>query len=126
MLSFDNNFLYYLEIRPINRQIISSNLPSLSGPPKLDDRLSIQNANVTVSVLAYPINTNFKDGIRDIKFDGNFRQECNLDFDCNFKVRHNHRITADFFYSMDAVVVGNEAVSILRKLFPSKISNTIF
>ena len=107
------------------KQIASLKLFSLSDQHHVDDQTTLANANVTVNVLAYPINNRFKDGLRDIKFDGNFRQECNLDFDCIFKVRHNHRITANLFYSMDAVVVGNEAVRILRKLVPFKVYQLI-
>ncbi|XP_075264598.1 4-galactosyl-N-acetylglucosaminide 3-alpha-L-fucosyltransferase FUT5-like, partial [Convolutriloba macropyga] len=74
-----------------------------------------QNApHVNVSVLVYTSTKRYEDHIRDLKFEGNFRSQCNLDFDCFFYQNHKHQITPDFFYSMDAVMLGMQAVHVLR------------
>ena len=84
--------------------------------------------HVNVSVLVYTSTKRYEDHIRDLKFEGNFRSQCNLDFDCFFYQNHKHQITPDFFYSMDAVMLGMQAVHVLRQLFPYfhiRISKTL-
>ena len=78
-----------------------------------------QNGHTNVTVLVYTISNRYEDALRDLRFEGNFRQECSLQFDCIFKQNHNHKITSDLFYSMDAVVVGFQAVHNLRQFSPN-------
>ncbi|XP_075258144.1 uncharacterized protein LOC142350253 isoform X2 [Convolutriloba macropyga] len=88
------------------------------GRNKINNPTTLENEHVNVSVLVYTFSRMFKDGLRDLMFEGNLREECNLQFDCTFKQKFNHQVTPKLFYSMDAVLVGNEAVNFLKKVFP--------
>ena len=96
----------------------STNVSDQFDSYEVQNQTTIENKHANVSVLVYTYSKMFKDGLRDLMFEGNLRRECKLEFDCFFKQKFNHDITAKFFYSMDAVVVGNEALRHLRELFP--------
>ena len=81
---------------------------------------------MNISVLVYTFGGPFKDGLKDLMFEGNYRQECDLEYDCIFKQKDNHRVTAKLFYSMDAVIVGNVAVNRLRNCFLKKFGSFPF
>ena len=72
-----------------------------------------------VSVLVYPFHKAVHDGLRDVMFEGNYRHQCNLQFDCFFNQKDNHDVNAKLINSMDAIVVCNEGMNRFRKLFPS-------
>ncbi|XP_075258143.1 uncharacterized protein LOC142350253 isoform X1 [Convolutriloba macropyga] len=76
------------------------------GRNKINNPTTLENEHVNVSVLVYTFSRMFKDGLRDLMFEGNLREECNLQFDCTFKQKFNHQVTPKLFYSMDAVLVG--------------------
>ena len=75
-------------------------------------------AQVNVSVLVYTWAKRRQEHMRELRSEGNLRKECSLQFDCIYKQRDNHVVTADMFYSMDAVIVGTQAVRNLKQLFP--------
>ncbi|XP_075260618.1 4-galactosyl-N-acetylglucosaminide 3-alpha-L-fucosyltransferase 9-like isoform X2 [Convolutriloba macropyga] len=71
-------------------------------------------AQVNVSVLVYTWAKRRQEHMRELRSEGNLRKECSLQFDCIYKQRDNHVVTADMFYSMDAVIVGTQAVRNLK------------
>ena len=71
-----------------------------------------------MSVLAYTKDQIREEQSKELKSEGNYRQQCHLDFDCIYNQKYNHHVTADMFYSMDAVIVGMGALHKLRQLFP--------
>ena len=89
--------------------------------PGVHQQTETKEQHVNVSVLVYTFKDVFKDGLRDLMFEGNYKEECNLHFDCIFNQRFHTTVNANFFYSMDAVIVGNSAVHFLRKLFPFNV-----
>ncbi|XP_075251493.1 4-galactosyl-N-acetylglucosaminide 3-alpha-L-fucosyltransferase 9-like isoform X2 [Convolutriloba macropyga] len=81
---------------------------------QVDSQMTKKHGSQNVSVLVYTRNRIFKDGLRDLMFEGNFRKECKLKFDCIFKQKFKYHVTANLFNSMDAVVVGDDALKHLR------------
>ncbi|XP_075260143.1 alpha-(1,3)-fucosyltransferase 4-like isoform X2 [Convolutriloba macropyga] len=73
-----------------------------------------ENGHFNVSVLAYTKDQIREEQSKELKSEGNYRQQCHLDFDCIYNQKYNHHVTADMFYSMDAVIVGMGALHKLR------------
>ena len=90
----------------------------LFEPNGAQNKLAKETADFNVSVLVYTMHQIREEHMRELKSEGNFRNECNLDFDCIYNMKYNHDVTADMFYSMDAVIVGLRAADKLRQLFP--------
>ena len=97
--------------------------PHIFFEPKLKEsgeqnKWAKETGDLNVSVLVYTLARAIQEHMRELKTEGNLRKECNLEFNCIFKQRYKQAVTADIFYSMDAVIVVSPEVHKLRQLFP--------
>ena len=97
--------------KPIEHTPISND----RDEPKLTQRQKAEK-HLHVSVLVYPFHDEVHDGLMDVMFEGNYREQCNLEFDCWFNQKINHNITASFIKAMDVIIICNEGITCFREL----------
>ncbi|XP_075254117.1 alpha-(1,3)-fucosyltransferase fut-6-like [Convolutriloba macropyga] len=79
-------------------------------------RTKIVTNEIFVSILVYSDFRTPSDGAKDIQFEGNIRDVCNLSFDCFLHQRHKtSNIDSKFFNSLSAVIIANEGIYQLQR-----------